>query len=250
MSPLILLSLSLNEAKAFAPPDEVYVGTEPSRVIRAWPARQHAMKQSVAWQRFEQGDGSGWQVVFDEKAGSVHKAWGAGIELGELDSEQQVEAALLEVFARNPVLTGVAIDSLQLRSIGYVESADTWYVGFDRMVTTEDGLPVPLWRGGIEARIVQGNLVMVGVKTHPAAVIGAPVLSAESATEQSIALGPMPGVEHLVEEARLVVLAVEEGSGLAYRLCWETHTRTVEGPGIWTSLVDAESGCQRAAVIW
>lgn len=242
MSPLILLALSLNDAQAFAPSDEVYVGIEPSRIVRTHPARQHSMKQNLAWQRFEQADGAGWQVVFDEKAGTPLKSWGPGIELGNVASELQVETELLSVFARNPTLVGVDVELLELRSIGYVEQSDTWYVSFDRMVQGDDGARVPIWRGGVEARVVQGNLVMVGVKTHPQADIGGAILSAESATEESIALGPMPGADHTVEPARLVVLPIEDGSGLAYRLCWETHTRTLEGPGIWTSLVDAQTG--------
>lgn len=242
MSPLILLSLSMTDAQAFAPPGEVYVGVEPSRVVRAWPARQAELKSSMTWSRFEQGDGAGWQVVFDEKAGTVLKTWGPGIELGGLESDQDVEQALRAVFARNPVLAGVGGDSLQLRDIGYVERTDTWYVGFDRLVQTADGDLAPIWRGGVEARIVQGRLVMVGVKTHPGATVGTVQVSAEQATRTSIDQGPLPFAKHSLEDARLVVLPVEEGSGLAYRLCWETHTRTKEGPGIWTSLIDAETG--------
>lgn len=241
MSLLTLLAFS-TDAFAFAPTEEVYVGIEPSRMVKAHPARQHAMKQNLAWKRFVQGEGADWMVVFDEKAESVHKAWGPGIPLDGVNSELQVEQSLLALFDRNPALVSVSTGQLQLRSIGYVERSDTWYVSFDRMVETADGQSVPIWRGGVEARVVQGKLVMVGTKTHPNAQIGSVVLSAESATEEAIALGPMPHADHSLEPARLVVLPVEDGSGLAYRLCWETHTRTVEGPGMWTSLVDAETG--------
>jgi len=242
MSTLLLLSLG-SPAHAFAPSDEVHIGIEPTRMHHVNVERQHRLKRSHPWQEWVQGEGAGWKVVFDERTGTPWSMWGGGIAVDTDD----VEGELRALFARHPGLTGVDDSELVLKSANYVERTDTWYVSFDRTI---EGVPV--WRGGVEAFVKQGNLVLLKVRTHPHATLpsaeidgdigSAAILDAERAIGIAMSAGPASESEHSVEGAELVVLPRNAGSGIAYDLAWMTRTRTFDVPGIWVSFVDAHTG--------
>ncbi|MFZ5476574.1 MAG: M36 family metallopeptidase [Myxococcota bacterium] len=230
---MILISL-VAPLSAFAPTDEVYVGVEPARVSRTHVSVQNRLRRSPAWAAFAAGEGAGWQVRFDERTGQVRRATGPGIDLGRVADRAGVEAAVRGVLARHPALVGVALDQLALRSATYVARLDTWYVTFDRLV---DGVPV--WRGGVTARVVGGKLVMLGLDTHPGlAGVPDPAIGEDEALRIARVEGPAPRAVHLDTSAELVVLPEATG----YRLCWLARSRTQSPPGIWVSFVDAVTG--------
>ena len=109
------------------------------------------------------------------------------------------------------------------------------------------GAPVVLG-GRLLAHLRHGRLVMLGVDTHPqaASVDTRPTISAWSAVEVAVDDGPLPEAAHAVEGATLVVVPVAGPGGIRYHLAWAVRTRTGpqrgDPPGIWFSLVDANSG--------
>ena len=109
------------------------------------------------------------------------------------------------------------------------------------------GAPVVLG-GRLLAHLRHGRLVMLGVDTHPqaASVDTRPTISAWSAVEFAVDDGPLPEAAHAVEGATLVVVPVAGPGGIRYHLAWAVRTRTGpqrgDPPGIWFSLVDANSG--------
>lgn len=281
---LLLLGLSplLHTASAFAPAPSL-TGQEPTRVLITQRDGQARLRRGPAWQSFVQGEGKGWQARFDEATGTAHRAWGAGIPIGPTQTAAQVEAGMRAFFLRNPALLGgVSPDDLHLGRAQ--QSGDRWIVRFDRVVrvspAAEKGrvvgrdaaldlvrlpaanadLPSALgelaaagepvvWKGGVEVRLQQGRLVMLGIDTHPAAdtVAPLPAISADAAIQLAISEGLAPEAEHLVEGAVLVVLPLETDAGLEYRLSWMVRSRTgllaAAAPvGIWRSLVDAQTG--------
>ena len=235
---LALLCPWIGVASAFAPSQEVWSGIEPARILRTHPASQARLRQQAGWRAFLAGEGYGWQARFDEATGTPWSASGPGIDLGALSDRASVERALRRFFTRNAGLIGVSAESLSLRNASYVSRTQTWYVSFDRLV---DG--VPIWRGGVRAYIKFGRLVLLGVNTYPALRdLARPTLSASQAIRAAELAGPAALADHRDARARLVVLPMESGQGLDYRLTWEVRTRTGTPPGRWVSHVDARTG--------
>jgi len=98
----------------------------------------------------------------------------------------------------------------------------------------------------VDARVVDGKLVMLRVTTVPSAaeLSLSPGLSAETAFEIAVAEGPRPDVHHDVEGAVLVVLPSINRVHVEPTLCWVVRTRTAGpgAPGLWVTFVDAETG--------
>jgi MYXO-CTERM domain-containing protein len=236
----LLLSLLVGPgALAFAPSEDIYIGAEPYRVQSYTPDVQLRMRHSQAWQSFLEGEGEGrWMVRFDERAGTVHRAWGKGLALGDLSTEAAAEASVRAFLERNPGLAGVDTDELRFEHLLYDSNSQTHVVRFERLV---DGVPV--WRGGLKLIFRYGKLVMFDVATHPGASVDAtPSLDVMAATGEAIARGPLPDAEHELVDARLVVLPLDTGR-LRYHLAWEVRTKTGgEPPGAWVSHVDAHTG--------
>ena len=177
----MLITLLLgNSVLAFAPDEDTFIGQEPVRVRRYHPGRQHTLRRSEGWVSFTEGDGAGWKARFDERTGTAHRAWGPGIDLGDFSTAEEAAAAVLAVLKRHPSLIGVSIESLSFSQGGLDDASGTWFIELERVVTSDtaegplDGLSmhsggVPVWRGGVQARIKEGRLMMLGIDTHPGA---------------------------------------------------------------------------------
>ncbi|MFT5679097.1 MAG: hypothetical protein ACI8RZ_000001, partial [Myxococcota bacterium] len=237
----MLISLILgSSAFAFAPSDSVHIGQEPVRILRFSSERQHKLRHSTQWQGFLAGEGAGWQARFDEQAGTIHRAWGPGIEMGPLGNVQDAQEAVLRFIERNPgLLADVEIGALLPGSTGYDERTDTWYVDLDRVVGE-----VPVWRSRFTARIKQGRLIMIGAQVFPGAdaLSTTPTLSQAAAVELAIQDGPASDALHLGASASLIILPADDGSTVGFRLCWQVRTTTQAPPGQWVSFVDAHTG--------
>ena len=236
----LLVSLLLGpSALAFAPSEDVHAGMEPGRVVKFTPDAQLRMRSSSAWQSFLQGEGAGWLATWDEQQGTIHRAWGAGVDLGPVTSEAELEAAVLGFFDRNPGLAGVQTGELRMVSAGHVERSETWAAQLERVV---DGVPV--YRSGVKVILRYGKLIMFDAATHPgaAAVDTAPSFSSERALDVLIKDGPAPDEAHEVRGVKLAILPVMR-RGLEYVLTWEVRTATSgEPPGLWVGHVDAHTG--------
>ncbi len=243
-----LLALSLSPAHALLPgelqPERLgtlpAMGLAPQRVMRFHQGEQARISQQLAWQRFQDGPGAGWSARFDERTGLPYRAWGKGIDLqlGATPTAATVEDRVRAVLADHPGLLGMDIDQLVTGRSGRVDRTDTWYLRLDQH---HDGVPV--YRSSVEVRVRFGKLIMLGVKTHPEIpALGTPQLSAETAHEVAVELGPMPHHGHTLGDARLVVLPYHSGSGLDYALAWEVRSDTHSPRAKWVSWIDAVTG--------
>ncbi len=220
-------------AFAFAPVEGVPQGIEPNRLFVTHLPAQLALAHQPAWVEFTRGEGQGWAARFDEATGTAHRAWGPGIAMGEGNPT----AALQAFLERNHELLGVPATSLRLRSANHVARTDTWYVEFDRIVGG-----VPIWGGGVTARVRGGELVLLGIDTHPGAQVGSAEISAAEAIIAASLDGAAPMADHTGGAARLVLLPSDNGGRVDYRLAYEVRTRTAVPVGHWVSFVDAMSG--------
>ncbi|MFT5685011.1 MAG: MYXO-CTERM domain-containing protein [Myxococcota bacterium] len=252
---LITLLLGHN-ALAFAPDEGNFIGQEPVRVRRYHSERQHALRRSAGWVSFTEGEGAGWQARFDERTGTAHRAWGPSIDLNDPQTAEEAAEAVIALLSRYPELTGVDASDLVLGTSGFDDASGTWFIQLDRVVhsAASDGMPdgfssssadsVSIWRGGISARIKAGRLLSIGLDTHPGAsgLSLAPELAASAAIAAAIGGGPAPYSQHTDDIAELVILPVEQGSGIGYRLCWEVRSTTAAPVGQWVTFVDAQTG--------
>lgn len=235
---LWLLSLP---AMALQPHPSVFIGQEPVRTRRYHIEQQAHHRHADRWQNFAQGEGVDWKARFDERTGGAHRAWGPGIDLGQLGDLDQVETALRTFFANQPGLLGIELDQLVMGRSGYVESTDTWLVQFDQVLP---GTTANLWRSGLMARIKNGKLIMFGVETHPDAVSvsGVPTVSGVDAETAAMLQGPAGNGKHTEISSKLMVLPIEESGSLKYPLVWEVRSKTESPKGHWVGFVDAHSG--------
>ena len=261
---LPLLVLAGLPAMAFQQTDAVHTGHEPVRIRRVHTERQHALRHAPAWQGFTETAGQGWQVVFDERTGTPHRAWGPGIALGGIHDGDQAAAAVQRLLAEHPDLAGIPARSLRLGHAAYDDTKGRWFIRLDQTVPganrvwgdaegtlehfAEHGAPV-VWRGAVEAWIQHDRLTMLSIDTYPdaAAVPTTPTLDAEQAIAAAIALGPAADQAHDVDGAVLVVLPEEVPGGLRHSLAWLVRSRTGDPqrgvlPGHWVSFVDAHTG--------
>lgn len=236
----VLLALVLprisTPALAFAPAEGS--GVEPNRIEHYHMPEQLRMRHMPAWEEFTQEEGTGWLARFDEIEGTVRRAWGPGIPMDDVSDRAGVEASLRRFFAENPGLTGVHDSELVLRSAGYSASADTWYVDFDRLISG-----VPVWRGGVTARVHGGDLVLFGVETYPdVRTLPKPTVAMAEAEELAQLDGPAAMAEHSGVSAKLVALPWDRDGGVDVRLCWEVHSHTEAPIGDWVTHLDALTG--------
>ncbi len=238
MSFLFAVGLLPAPAFALAPADDITIGTEPARLPIYHSRTQRLLQDGEGWRKFLDSEGAGWEARFDEWTGTPHRAWGPGIPLGTLKDPDDVEDALRAFFARQPELVEVGAEQLVLKGANHIARTDTWYVDFERVV---DG--VPIYRSGVTARIKHGNLILLGIDTHPSAdwVSTSPEIGEDLAIAQAIAQGPAAEADHELEGARLVLLPTELEGGLHYDLTWEVRTRTETPVGIWVSYIDAHN---------
>ncbi len=220
-------------AFAFAPVEDVPQGIEPNRLFVTHLPEQLALAHQPAWAEFTRGEGQGWAARFDEATGTPHRAWGPGIAMGSGDPT----LALMAFLERNHEILGVPASTLQLRNANHVARTDTWYVEFDRLVRG-----VPVWGAGVTARVREGELVLLGVDTHPGAQVGSAEISPADALIAAALDGAAPLADHSDGAARLVLLPSDGGGRVVYRLAYEVRTQTTVPVGRWVSFVDATTG--------
>ena len=225
-------------ATAFQPSDTVYSGIEPQRIRTTHPAEQARLRHTPAFARFERAHGNGWTARFDEATGTPIRMYGPGIELGALPTEAAVLSALRSALAPHAELIGTDVRNLRWQEGGYIERRDAWYVDLD---VVREGLPI--WRGGVTARIQHGRLTMFGAETYPdVPLTGALDLSAAEAIDAAIDLGPAAEASHTELEAVAMLLPLQSVNGLELRRVWLVSSRTTEPAGRWRTFVDGLSG--------
>lgn len=234
----VILALTFSPAWAFGPTDDTWIGIEPNRVHQYHEGLQTRLRHGKGWQSFTAGVGEGWLARFDEKTGTALSAWGPPIPIGDTSSAAAVERGLLRFFQEHGEALGIDASQVKLRKAGWIAGVETWTVDFDRLV---DGVPV--WRGGVSARVRDGAVFLLQVQTYPLwQDAGEAELGADEAFEVAALEGPAAMAEHTDVAQRLVILPWEGERGLEPRLCWEVRSRTQAPLGHWVSFVDARSG--------
>lgn len=235
---LSTLALMLaTSASAVTTPDDTFVGMEPSRTMVTTPTSQAWWSQADSWQAFTEGVGDGWAARFDPATGTPHRMWGAGIDLGDVSSEDAVAQSVLQFVEDHRTLFGVETADIALKSVNYSRSMDAWYVDVD--VVRED---LRIWRGGLTFRIKQGKLVMMGADSYPQTPItNAPVINRAQAIRSALQQGPAGFVPHNDVETDQWLLPIEDGAKVELRAVWEVRSKTEAPLGHWVAFVDAET---------
>ncbi len=237
--------LSVTLAFAIAPPSAPLasgVGIEPHRLQYVHPAEQLRQQGAAeVWDDFADEHGEGWQVQMDEANHTVRALHGPGVPLtATRDAGIAVEVALF-VHQWAPAM-GLGDGTLVPSNVASARGIT--YVDFDLEVA---GLPV--YRGGIRARVKHGRLVLIHAQLPgQAPVTGQLRLDAPQAIAAAIARGPAPAAMHERTDARLVLLerSVERADGalgkLVLRRAWEVRSATASPVGQWVTHIDAETG--------
>ena len=149
----------------FSPDTDVYIGTEPQRLMQFDWQNQDFLRKNQKWSSFI-ADNPSWKARFDQHTGLPFRAWGGGIRI-DTSSREQIERSLRSLVSGYDVF-GVKNSSLLFTTINHSEDRDIWYVHADQMVglsrLTHNDMSgevlsaVPLWRSGLEFRISKGNL--------------------------------------------------------------------------------------------
>jgi len=239
------LLLLLPLARGFAPDQPVtppgdgprpLVTSQPTRMFPVHVAVQRAHTRSPRWQAFVRGEGRGWRAIFDEHSGVPRTMWGGNVPV---PMERDLAIETVEAFLyRHADVVGLESGELALRDANLHVGTNTWYLHFDEL---RDGVPV--YHGGIGARVVDGNLVLLQVATtQDRPVTGDWVISADDATDRAIADGPVPSASHTDPVAVRRGLDRATLQGREVRRTWQVTTRTAQPPGHWVSFVDAQTG--------
>ena len=131
---LLIFSLILNAALAYTPSDSVHIGIEPVRTYYSQRAHQKRMKHHPQWRAFAEAEGLGWDVVFDQETTLPYRAWGPGIDVGEIGSAEDAISTTIAFLSRNPTLLG-SKGKLGEASAAYDAALDAWYVSFEQQIS-------------------------------------------------------------------------------------------------------------------
>jgi uncharacterized protein (TIGR03382 family) len=228
----------MQTASAFAPSDSHTIGVEPIRVYEQNASVQLQMRDQRVWSDFTADFGSQWTPRFDELTGIPRRITGPGLRMTHLRSGPDLAAEVERILAPHARLIGLTGNLLNLRSANYVKRVDTWYLEWDSVV---NGLPV--YRGGMSARIKHGNLISLGFNTYGLeAQSPQPEHNRASAIAIALDRGPAPTAQHENIDASLMWLPEQQAGKVELRLSWRITSETAQPVGQWVSFVDAASG--------
>jgi hypothetical protein len=206
------------------------------------PVRQAERNASPAWRGFAARH-NGWRATWNERAGTPHRAFGPGIELGVAPRDAAaVDRAVRDFVAQHPTLFG---GRRTLETAHVARAGRLWYV---RYRETVGGIPVLFqdW----EFRVDQsGRLVAFGVDAYPVSFgpITAPTRTGMAAREAAIAGLELDRTPVRIEGGEsLYLLPVPTEDGVEHRLVTEVRVEAFEPRASWITLVDARTG----EVLW
>ena len=191
-------------------------------------------EESQAWMDFSLTH-PGWQVRWNEATGTPLRMYGRGLNYGPLTTRPQAEMAARSFLDEAEDL--LQVSPLDLQLVTNETRGPLHFVTFQRQVR---GIPV---EGAlVELFFKYGNLVMVGLDSHPGASDTAttPRLGAAQALQ---AAREGLGEARVVDPGQLVILPLMGTEGLSYNLAWKSHL-SVDGThrGEWITYVDAWNG--------
>lgn len=197
--------------------------------------RQRQLQQNISWLKFS-NQHQGWKVIFDERTGMPHRAYGKGIQLtgsGDLESKakQFIETQLSSF--------NIAANDLKLRSAH--ASTKFNYVDYYQQYQ------------GIE--VLNSRVTVRSTKNDEVVLFGVDVFNdiqlstVPSITPESIASYAVAGIDYQIDHVSvnpdLKVLPTPAGDLYAYRLVYEVTVSCTnfEGyPARYYTQVDANNG--------
>ncbi len=254
---MLLLPLLTSLVWGYAPSDSVWIGVEPNRVLHFSPENQYRWSEQANWQSFLQEHPS-WNARFDEQTGLPFRMWGQGISVNTT-SPSVIQEQVLRLLADHDLLP-IKASMLSLESLGFDEVTNRWYAGFNQMVMLKDPVwnninsswegYIPVWRRGVEARIQNSKLTLMGVNLLIDNEDGAAVHQVELTASKAMEVAQSKISTDAFTwntAAELMILPLEDTSvdhpkGMDSRLCWEVRWETQQPRGKWVAFVDAESG--------
>ena len=182
--------------------------------------------------------GGDWHYQVNRLTGLYHHVYGSGIDLGTQVATPEVAEALARSFIdENPALFGVSNEDLRVMS--NASGLGKRSVIFQQ---TYGGLRV--WGGRVHLVFTeQGRLFEFGSDAYPGINISTqPALKEDEAL--AIAKNDIGFKEERdeVTYTELLILPVESGEVLDYRLAYRFDLNVVEPFGIWATYVDANTG--------
>jgi Zn-dependent metalloprotease len=221
---------------AFVPPSEAFRGT-PSEERMYLDTKAPSIDAEREFQAFKIQHGEGWTGVWNTVTNTPHRVVGQGLSVAEYVSESNIKEVTGEFIRDNASFLGVLPQSL--RHVSSQHHAGRWYTNYQQM---HDGLDVV--GGRVHVRVKDGGKVtMFGSDFYQdVAISTAPGLSLETGIGIAKDAANFDMITDQVLTSRLVVLPIVRGEGVTYRLAYEVRVKIEEGPAIWKTFVDAESG--------
>ncbi len=233
----LLLALVTTPALAFAPRGEVERDAEPARLVHADPIVQAEVLQDPAWLRFFKLEGAAWRARIDPGTRAPLRLWGAGRAV-DTASAATVARDVRAVLDQHADALRVPLKALGAPEVNYSGDLDTWYLTWPVVYGG-----VPVYRGGVTARVKAGRLALLGVEAYADAPrLGSAALDAPTARDLAIGDGPAPDAWHEPLDAAQVWLPWEDDAGVTLRLVWQITTATEAPLARWVHFVDASTG--------
>ena len=208
-----------------------------TRAVSSFNVTQQLMySSSDPWQRFVEQHGA-WGVVWNERTGTPHRAYGDAIRLSGfslITSENVADAAMVFINANSELLK---VQPEDLRLIRTTEVHGRWYVTYRQV---KDGIDVLF--SELELRIFSnGNVMAFGSDFYTnVSVSTLPSISYEDA--QARAAEGLESPMGISGEGTLYILPIDQENRTDFHLAYEVYVSASNPPGNYIALVDAHDG--------
>jgi hypothetical protein len=180
----------------------------------------------------------GWGGIWNELSGTVHRAVGRSIALGEASITESNVEEVARAFIRE--MRGVfRADDEDLRLLRATSRCGKWFVVFDRY---HDGIRV--WDARVDLRFTEdGRVFLIGADSYPRIDISTdPGLASDYAVEALIRATNSEHAGAEVKTRELVIFPRGRGRRKEFALAWHVAVWTEDPLAHYESLVDAETG--------
>jgi len=202
--------------------------------------KQLSLSRSATWQTFTRKYGN-WRVQWNERLGTIHRAYGQPIPLykGTLENETVLLTAVGEFFKNNASLLNVDSKNLKLKSAQLINNK--WYVHYTQ---TYEGIEVLF--SEIELRVAKnGNLMAFGVDYFPITDLSTEAnIPRDFARDMALSgLTATSGdISATVQDDLYILPVVQEEGEIKYHLVYRIDILVNDPPGNYATFVDAQTG--------
>ena len=153
--PLVILLILPSLLFGFLPTNEDFIGGEaPVEHLTT------VAPDNLAWANFTSRY-PGWLGFWDEETQSLRRAYGNGIQLGNVSSDEELDHSIREFVRKNSSALRIAPECLELLSVNRV-------LGKIFAIYRETYRGIPVWLGRLDFDLSNdGKLVLISLQTHP-----------------------------------------------------------------------------------